>query len=587
MTGGGRALAGLLLAACLAAGLAFAVARHLGLAGLDARLDQSLILTRRSVESEIGRFRYLPEVAGRDARVLAALAAPQDGGAVLAANRYLAGVAEVSGASHLYLLDTWGRTIAASNWDTPDSFVGESYAFRPYFTDAMATGQGRFYAIGVTTGQPGYFLSTRIGAGAASGVMVVKVDLSPLQAAWTSAGAATAIADADGVVFLSAESAWLYRPLAPLDAATVARITAARTYDGVDLASRPPLGVAGPVSSLADGARGALRAREVRVAPDDWRLIAAAPVAPVHAAAAAWALGAALAAALATGVELLRRQRAQILRLRLRQGELLERKVAERTAALGREIEARRQTEASLRAAQEGLVHSEKMAALGRMSAAIVHEVSQPLAAMEATLAAAQIGLPPGAEATGARIETARGLIRRMQRTIKHLKSFARKDSGALDVIDAAAVAESAVELVQPRARALGLAPVLDRPPGPVAVRAGAVRLEQVLVNLLLNALDAVEGRAGGAVRLGIAQTADGVVLAVRDNGPGIPAEDLARVTEPFYSTKTGEGLGLGLSISQAIVTEFGGRLDIESAPDEGTVVRVTLPASRAAEAAQ
>ena len=113
-----------------------------------------------------------------------------------------------------------------------------------------------------------------------------------------------------------------------------------------------------------------------------------------------------------------------------------------------------------------------------------------------------------------------------------------------------------------------------------------AWRLFSPTLDLSLSTRESATFR-NGAVRLGIAQTADGVVLAVRDNGPGIPAEDLARVTEPFYSTKTGEGLGLGLSISQAIVTEFGGRLDIESAPDEGTVVRVTLPASRAAEAAQ
>jgi len=253
--------------------------------------------------------------------------------------------------------------------------------------------------------------------------------------------------------------------------------------------------------------------------------------------------------------------------------------VAERTAALNREIEARRGTEAELRAAQEVLIHTEKMAALGRMSAAIVHEISQPLAAMEATLAAAEISLERAPEKTATRIDTARGLIRRMQRTTKHLKSFSRKESGTLEPVDTRAAAESALELVQPRARAVGVEPLLIAPEGALMVRAGRVRLEQVLVNLLLNALDAVEGRAGAAVTLSIGRTGDELRMTVRDNGPGIAAEDLVRVTEPFFSTKTAsEGLGLGLAISQAILSEFGGRLELASPEDGGAEISAVLP---------
>ena len=226
------------------------------------------------------------------------------------------------------------------------------------------------------------------------------------------------------------------------------------------------------------------------------------------------------------------------------------------------------------------------MAALGRMSAAIVHEVSQPLAAMEATLAAAEISLERAPERTGARIETARNLIRRMPRTIKHLNSFSRKESGQLEEVDALGAAQNALELVQPRARAVGVEPVLQAPDRMLRVKAGRVRLEMVLVNLLLNALDAVEGRAGAAVALTLTVQGDDLRLTVSDTGPGIAAEDLPRVTEPFFSTKANsEGLGLGLAISQAILSEFHGRLDIEPTPGHGTRMTAVLPLLEKAQA--
>lgn len=565
--------------ALLAAGLAFGLSTRTGLRALDAELDQSLILTRRAIESEIERFRYLPDVAAEDVRIGIALRDRSEA-ATAAASRYLETVTARSGAADLYLLDAAGTTIAASNWNTAQSFVGSNYAFRPYFTDALATGKGRFYAIGVTTGKPGYFLSTRIGGADTPGVIVVKIDLKPLEETWKAAGVPTAIADRDGVVFLSGIDDWLYRPLAPLSPGALSRIAAIRTYDGIDLGSAAPLLPGGATTStLALRGPGGerLHGRAATIEADGWRVISAAPLARITVASALWAAGAALAAMAATGLAMIFNQRRQITQLRLRQGALLEARVAERTRELAHEIEARRKTEADLRAAQETLVHTEKMAALGRMSAAIVHEMSQPLAAMEATLAAAE--LSADAQKTTARISTARNLIRRMQRTTKHLKSFSRKEQNTRQLTDLNKVAENALDLVAPRARAVGVVPGFRPAAPPPLVMAGPVRLEQVCLNLLLNALDAVEGRDGGAVTLSTGTDDGTAFLAVTDTGTGIAPEDMERVTEPFFSTKIGgEGLGLGLSISQAIVTEFGGRIDIASDPGHGTTVTVALP---------
>lgn len=575
---GRRSTARRVLAVVLAAFVAGALAWHQSLREIEARLDQSLILTLRALETEIDRFRYLPAVTGEDARIRTAIAAPFNPSAIDYANRYLETVTALASASHLYLMDAEGLTLAASNWRIAESFVGNNYAFRPYFREALETGAGGFYAIGVTTNTPGYFLAARIDLpgtiGGAHGVVVVKVDLTPLQQAWQAAGQATAVADADGVVFLSGVPGWMYRPLRPLTDAAQARLAEQRTYQGSNVATAAPL-LDGSGRWISES--GLLRVTRSAPFEKGWQVVAAAPVRPALLAALGWGGAAALATGLGLGLAQIQRQRRQLVALRLRQSDLLERKVAERTEALGREIEARRATEGELRAAQEVLVQTEKMAALGRMSAAIVHEISQPLAAMEATLAAAEISLPTTPEKTATRIETARGLIKRMQRTTKHLKSFSRKESGPFEPVDARAAAESALELVRPRVRAV--VPRLEAPEAPLMVRAGRVRLEQVLVNLLMNALDAVEGLEGAEVVLRLATEGAEARLSVRDTGPGIAPENLARVTEPFFSTKTAsEGLGLGLAISQAILAEFGGRLEMISEPGQGAEMVAVVP---------
>ena len=563
-----------------AAVLAHTLALRVLVSDLETQLDRSLILSARAVEAEIERFRALPDVASEDARIKAAVARPDDPAAIDAANRYLESVVRHSGAAQLFLLDQNGQARAASNFATPESLVGEVYAFRPYFQQALATGRGTYYAIGVTTGRPGYFHSIRMAdAGAGPGVLVVKIELEALQEAWRSAEQGTALIDRDGVVFLSGVPEWLYRPMQPLGLQALARMAAERTYAGVALDKAAPL-LQGGVLLAADG--GALRHRSTDLARDGWQLIAATDLAPAQALARLWALGAALVAALLTGIAKIWHQRHELTQLRLRQSAELEARVAERTADLAREVQARRQAETDLRAAQEHLIHTEKMAALGRMSTAIVHEMSQPLAAMEATLTAAELTLPPDEKTVAPRLATARGLIRRMQRTTKHLKSFGRKEAGALSLIDLGDVVASALELVTPRARAVGVTPAFAG--GHAQVMAGAVRMEQVLVNLLINALDAVEGRAGAQidVTLSIESGSDGpsrAVLCVADTGQGIAPDDLPRVAEPFFSTKiSGEGLGLGLSISRAILADFGGDLSVDSALGQGTSVTVTLP---------
>lgn len=563
-----------LLLAVLAAALVWAVAQNTALRGARTVLDQSLLLTTRAVETEVERLRALPSVAAEDARVQEALTGT---GSLQAANAYLEAVAIHAQAGELFLIDASGQTIAASNWNRPGSFVGQNYAFRPYFQEAMTRGEGQFYAIGVTTGVPGYFLSTRIEVAGRQGVLVVKLDLRPLQETWRAADADVALADENGVVFLSARPDWQYRPLVALEPDVLARIASTRAYEGVGLATATPLVVTPPEGRDLSGT--GWIARTAAMPATGWQVIAAQPVSGIRLLAFGWAALAALATLAIAAVLKAWEQRRQITALRLSQSEKLESMVVARTADLAREVEARKQAEVDLRDAQEALVHTEKMAALGRMSTAIVHEISQPLAAMEATLAAADLGLRGQDPATATRLEKAREMIRRMQRTTKHLKSFARKEVVELSLVDMRDAVTSALELVEPRIRATGVTPGVQMPDTPVWVMGGLVRLEQVVVNLMLNAMDAVADRPDASIELDLHCHDDKAVLRIEDTGCGIAEADLSLVAEPFMSTKvTGEGLGLGLAICKAILANFNGALDIQSLPDQGTQVTVTLP---------
>lgn len=587
-TGHIRTFSFMLCLALLVAGLGGVVAYRVELLRLAETLDQSLTLTRRSIETEIDRFRYLPEVAEQDIRISRAVTTPQDARAVAAANQYLETIAAVSGADQLYLLDQSGIAIAASNWNTPDTFVGSDYSFRPYFRDAMSAGTGRFYAIGVTTGRPGYFLSSRLDLGGGGiAVLVVKIDLMPLQATWRLAAVDTAIADADGIIFLSGQPDWIYRPLFTLGAQARERVAVTRRYEGVDFDTAEAL-LAEQRSSLTDVqpvdlSGRSLMLRRLAMAQEDWQVIQASPVAPARLTALATAaiLGLTTLAAALLMQTLLQRRR--MIGMRLQQSRLLEQQVERRTRELAAEIETRIAAEKELNRAQDALIHSEKMAALGRMSAAIVHEISQPLAAMEATLAAAAIGGTRDHRGTAKRIETTRGHIRRMLRTIKHLKSFSRKDTGTLTPVNMDRVIDNAIELVRHRAEDIGAQLTCDCPGDAAPVMGGMVRLEQVLVNLLLNALDAVIASAAGQVEVTRRVTPDAVIVTVKDNGVGLDAEALTKIGEPFFSRKQdGEGLGLGVAISQSIVQDFHGTLQYDARPGEGTCATVTLPRAEA-----
>ncbi|MFT3688698.1 sensor histidine kinase [Paenirhodobacter sp.] len=581
---GTAAGAGRLLAAVLAvlavAGLSGMATQQWALARLDRQLEDRFSITAHVLAAEVARLRHLPRVLGEDSRLWQALDAPRDPDRLGAANDYLRRARDLTDADEAYLIGTDGVTIAASNWNEPGSFVGFDYGFRPYFREAIAAGEAYYYAIGITTGRPGAFLSARIGpASAPRGVSVVKMEFTQLESAWTRAGETTFVVDAEGMVFLSAVPEWRFRPLAALPPQTIARLTAERRYAGLALEGARPLPIRGDRLTSAGGA---MRLRLGPVAGTDWRLAVALPLAPVRDQAVLAAVFAGAAGALLAVLTVALRQRRQILRLRLDEADRLEARVEERTRALAQEIEERRRTEEKLLHTQESLIHAAKLAVLGRMSAAIVHEVGQSLSALDNNLAAAGLhGRSGDAARLATALDRARAMLRRLQGVVARLRGFgSRQVPVALVPVALAPVIQTAAELVRPSARDTGVEltlPVGDLPP----LIGDAPRLEQVLTNLMLNGVEAAaRAPAPRAVRVSAARAGGVVEITITDTGPGLPEALHDTVREPFFTTRGAEGMGLGLYIVQSLLEQMRGSLRYAPGPEgRGTSAIVTLPA--------
>lgn len=544
----------------------------------ERHAQNRLALYSSSLEGALERFVYLPGLLGGQPLVQAAL---MDDVGIFTdqVNAHLAEVAERSGAEAIFLMDAEGVTVAASNHATDDSFLGHHYAFRPYFRDAMTTGQGEFYAIGSTTGRPGYFISAAVEGGnerRPQGVLALKVSLENLQESWRQAGEKVLLSDANGVVILSSRPEWRYRRLGELSAQAREEIHQQRQFMDHPL---PPLGDRLRDGSLKTGSQGhSERFLDMSLAQDTlgWTMHYLVPVRPLYVSARNALLAAAgtTLALLLLGLWLRERQKRQRLRDReariIREAnERLEARVTERTR--------------ELQEAQAELVQAGKLAALGTMAAGIAHELNQPLLGIHTYAANGERLLARGrGDAAEENFQRIQALCERLGTLIRQLKLFARK-GGAREPVDLMARLDFVLELLDERIKQQEVALRVSPPEstsGTVPWVAGdEVRIEQLLTNLLRNALDALRGVESPMLAIALEVTAQRLMVTVADNGPGIDETTLEKLFDPFYTTKAvGDGLGLGLFISYGIVQDLGGRITAGNGQSGGAWFRVELP---------
>lgn len=554
-----------------------------------------------NLDALLSRNEALPAVLALEPR-LAALLDDRRAIARDAANRYLQDVAAAAKVNAAYLIDDQGLTLAASNWDQPVTFVGQNYRFRPYYQEAAAGRPGRFYGVGVTSGEPGYFLATRLHTPqGALGVAAVKLNLDPFEVAMAQSGELLLLADRDGVIFLSALPQWKYRVLAPLSPAARARIAQSRQYGELPLA---PLVEGHAVGMSSDELQldhdGAARRYSIVTQPVGalgWQMMML--VDQRDARQAAWLSGASasLAAAVVLGLvmhlRLSRQRHAERVAAdaRLREAhQQLEQRIAERTAALTaanasleQKVVELERTEAILRETRDRAVQAGKLAVLGQMSAGMSHELNQPLAALH-TLSdnAIQLLAQQRVDETRENLALISQLAARMGRIVMQLKSFARKSPAQLQAVNVAESIDQALLIVEPRRGEVRATVHVTVAPS-LSVKADATRLVQVLVNLVRNGFDEIAEQDDPQLWIE-AEAVDGDVdIRIRDTGPGIPPEVLPHLFEPFYTTKpVGQGLGLGLAISHAIVQGMGGNLRGHNPPGGGAEFVITLDAAHA-----
>ena len=555
-----------------------------------ARAKATLRLTIQSLEGRLRRFEVLPALLADDEIIRSLALDPANADLRVRANRWLKQQNLAVEASDIYVMTLNGTTTAASNFDKPDSFVDQSFEYRPYFTQAAAGGKGRFFALGTTSGVRGYYFSAPVRsiAGAVIGVIALKIGLDEIEAEWRVQEYRILVSDPEGIIFLSTDPAWLYRGLLPLTPERLAKTNLSRRYADADVSELPHSSTVEhgiPLISLLgdDGERHEYVLTKQLMPQADWTVQVLLDASYMRGQARLATAALLLLMGVAASIWLMLRQRRLQLAERIalqEQAKLdLERRVAERTSDLERvnhqietEIAERRVTEQELRRTQADLVQAGKLAALGQMSAALSHEINQPLAAARNYADSAAILIDRGDSAKAREnVNQIVSLIDRMATIAKHLRNVARKPDAPLQAIDLSSAVAEAAAMAEARLTAADVSLAINVPTSLPLVKGGAVRLQQVLSNILSNAADAVETMDDRRISVFAAQANDKILLTIRDHGPGVPPAIATRIFDPFFTTKrVGSGLGLGLSISYNIMKDFGGDLRVSNEADGG-----------------
>jgi PAS domain S-box-containing protein len=647
------------------------------------------------------RYSYLPEVVARQPDIVGVLQEPSRADLKARANQYLAAVNRRAGSEALYVMDAQGTTLAASNWNDPMGFVGESYANRPYFMDARNGRSGFFYGIGKTTGVPGLFLAAPVRLqGVVIGVVAVKVSLLPLASAWAASRDPIVLTDANGIVFLSSVNAWMFQSRNGLTEPALAWVRRHQQYgdrqtfvllpwaeerstERADYLIRAPL----------DGRPRQFLAVDEKLPEFGWTLTVMADYTPVAVARwLTWALGALGAAVLLLGGLYWRLRERRFAEQRDAR-RMLEVRVSERTRELqdaqafrqamedsllvgmrARDLQGRiiyvnqalcdmvgyskeelmgrlppypywhpddldkhwRDSDAALRGgaaltgfesrvrhrdghdvdtmvytaplidaagAHQGwmssvvdisaqkrveelqrqhdaqLQHSGRLASLGEMASTLAHELNQPLMALSNFASAAKAFAEQGNQPLlVSSLEDIAAQAQRSGEIVRRIRGFVRQRTAGVEPCALNDVVANVLALLKPEIRHRDVRVATRLQPELPGISGDRVLLEQVLLNLVLNGVQAMQDMpAERRVVEIVTRQGDGVLqLQVSDQGPGIPPEVANHLFEPFFTTRA-EGLGLGLNICRTIVESHGGRLSFRNQPDGGAVFTVEL----------
>ena len=577
------------------------LARSLSLGQIETTSKNTLDLIVENLRGDLDKFRYLPRVLADDLQLRLALRGQVSKAGLQAVNEELERINNVAGASDVYLMDQHGVTIAASNWASNKSFIGRNFSYRPYFQEAMEGRLGRYFALGTTSGERGYYFAQPVrDQTTILGAVVIKLQLDRHELAWDTPGQEVLVVDRDGVVFMSSRPDWTFGTLTPLEETALQEIKLTRRYGNEPLLPiNAQLEKRNGWTFLLHKEQGTGDERPVNqylvvektMADADWQVLLLAPTLSVQRdMLVAVATMAFVIVILILSIALVyqRRQRmSERLRFQTETNALLELRVEERTneltetnTALRNEIMEKIKAQEQAEQAQSELAQASKLAALGKMSAGISHELNQPLAAIRSYADNAGRFLERGRDDVAKdNLKGIAELTERMAKIIRNLRTFARNETVALRPTSLKKSIEESRILLADRFQETGtLFELVGLDDDTVNVIAGEVRLQQVFINLFSNAIDAMADVKRRKITVSVRDRHDMVEVQVRDCGPGIERDQFDVLFDPFYSTKeVGAGMGLGLSITYGLVKQFGGRIEAGNGADGGAVFRLDL----------
>jgi len=552
-----------------------------------------------ALRHSLARYENLPKVVSTSDKLKILLQQPDTPQLLDEVNQHLTQVNQISDTSALYLIDRQGLVLAASNWDQKISFVGQNFAFRPYFQQAMLGEHGYYYAVGTTSNRRGYYVSSpMMEAGKVIGVVVAKVDIETIERELALAANAASyhfvVSGDSDIVFMASEPGWVLKQLT--DNPKAKPITSGIRYANRKLSpltqlTYTPFAFPNTANSkllrvpVQDQQQAVLTNSTVMPQPG-WKVSLWQPIRGLkqH----AWSL---TFISLVVYISLILlwafiRERMNNVRRLQAAHQQLEDRVRLRTADLTEvnrklmtQVEENRITQERLKETQDELIQAAKLAVIGSMSASINHEINQPLAALRSYSQNAQAFLQRGkTEKTERNLEIIIELVDRLADIVGQFKSFTRKSEGSNVPINIQNSMNNAAGIVIHQAVQQGVTIKLRQPEQQLFVLGDPVQLEQVIVNLLSNAIQALTSSEDKRIWLIGKLDEDKVTITIQDSGPGISRSDMDQIFEPFFTTKSAHGLGLGLSISKRIIESMGGEMTVTNCDEpQGAVFTITL----------
>ncbi|MFK5986038.1 MAG: ATP-binding protein [Pseudomonadota bacterium] len=562
----------------------------LGIQKLHKNSQQQLNQFISHLDARLARFQFIPQLISKNSILVDLLKHPDSNPRIDLVNYFLEDINNIIGASDTYLMNSEGLTLAASNWQKKQTFNQQNFNFRPYFINAMQGQLGRYFALGTTSGERGYYFAYPIVYAAQNlGVIVVKMDLSNIELNWSNRKIQFIVSDPNGITFITTQKKWLYQSIKPIPTATLNNIHLSQRYSNIIIKNLgvETLELISPdskllrINNISEKNNNEYYTIQKNMPHAGWDVMILAPLSKIkeERLITTIVLFLILILLLLLSFLFLQRLKRQHERehFQLEAKKQLEHQVAVRTTDLIHEIDERKQTEKMLLKTQNELIQTAKLAVLGQMSASISHELNNPLAAIRSYTDNARkflsINKLKAVDENLCRIVL---LTKRMSKISSQLKFFSRKSHQNMEIVGIQKVIQSAIDIVSHKYKKSSSIINIQNHSSGLKARADIIQLEQILINLINNAMQAIESEDSAKVTIHIERDKQWALIHVDDNGQGIELEHMEKIFDPFFTTKK-SGLGLGLSISARIMDIMDGKLSVRNLATGGARFTIAL----------